>query len=59
MKNALTPVKNFVDRNKTAIIVGTVGLSAIVLQRIAINQHNKFLKENGLYEEFYALEELD
>ena len=58
MNKTLASAQAFVDRHKVAIIVGTVGLTAILLQQRAIKQHNDYLKEHGLYEEYYALEEL-
>lgn len=58
MNNALTSVKNFVDRNKVALIVGAVAITGIVIQRKALKQHDEYLKEHGLYEDYYTLEEI-
>lgn len=56
-KNPLVPVKNFVVRNERKILITTTVLSttAAVVMRSGIHQHNEFLRERGLYEEFYAL----
>lgn len=61
LKNKLSSAKNTVARNKTKILVTTtvVATGAAALMRIGIKQHNEFLKEKGLYEEFYKMDELD
>jgi hypothetical protein len=61
LKNKLTSAKNTVARNKTKILVATtvVATGAAALMRIGIKQHNEFLKEKGLYEEFYKMDEND
>lgn len=59
MNEKLATVKNFVVRNQTKILVtvAAVATTATVIQQIGIKQHNDFLKEHDLYEEFYALDE--
>lgn len=50
-----TPVpekKSFVQRHKVAITVVATSACWIVINRIALKEHNDFLKENGLYEKF-------
>jgi hypothetical protein len=49
--------KNFVVDHKTAILVYGLLLTttAAVVMRGGLAQHNAFLKEHGLYEEFYSL----
>jgi hypothetical protein len=56
---ALTSIKKFYVRNERKILVTTavVATTAAVLMRTGIKQHNDFLKEHDLYEEFYALDE--
>lgn len=55
-KTALT-AKNFVVRHKTAITVVGTAAACLYLNRLALKQHNEFLKEKGLYEEFYTPED--
>jgi len=52
-------VKKFWDANKVKILGTTTALSigAVAIMRVGIKQHNDFLKEHGLYEAFYALDE--
>lgn len=59
MKNPVTAVKNFVVKHETAI---TISATAIVttfvvagIVRTGFQQHNEFLKQHGLFEEFYNL----
>lgn len=56
-QNPLVATKNFVVKHKTKILITTtvVSTTAAVLMRTGIAQHNEFLKQHGLYEEFYAL----
>lgn len=42
---------------KVLIALTVVSTGAAVTMRTGIAQHNAFLKERGLYEEFYALTE--
>jgi hypothetical protein len=48
--------KKFVVRHKTAVAVATASV-CVALNRVALKQHNDFLKEHDLYDEFYASEE--
>lgn len=48
-----TPVRNFVNRHKVAISVTATAATCLVLNRIALRQHDEFLKEHDLYDEFY------
>jgi hypothetical protein len=57
-----SPVKtltNFVKKHERKILVTTtvVSTTAAVLMRTGLAQHNEFLREHGLYEQFYALNE--
>lgn len=56
-KSPLTSVKGFVVKHERKILVTTtvVSTTAAVLMRTGIAQHNAFLKEKGLFEEFYNL----
>lgn len=57
MKNRIVTAKNFVVRNERKILITTavVTTTAAVVMRTGIKQHNDFLKENGLYDAFYAI----
>lgn len=65
MSTATPPVKksrlcsfvNVVKKHERKILITTtvVSTTAAVLMRTGIAQHNAFLKEHGLYEEFYDL----
>lgn len=59
MNEKLASVKQFVARNERKILVTTavVTTTAAVVTRLGIKQHNDFLKENGLYEKFYEVDE--
>jgi hypothetical protein len=49
--------KKFVVRHKTAVAVVATASVCVALNRVALQQHNDFLKEHDLYDEFYASEE--
>lgn len=55
-QTALKPV-NFVRRHKVAIAVVATSAFWIALNNSSLKQHNDFLKENDLYEQFYTPEE--
>lgn len=50
--------KKFVAKHKVAIAVTATAGSCLYLNRVALRQHDDFLKEKGLYEEFYNPDEL-
>ena len=56
MKNPITPIKNFVVMNKTEILISALvaTTTAIVLLNIGKNQHDAFLTEKGLFDEYYT-----
>lgn len=56
IEKAKTSTKNFVVKHKTALTVAATTTVCFVVHRVAINQHNDFLKEHGLYEQFYTPE---
>jgi hypothetical protein len=57
MKDKTVKVVKFVRRHKVAVaIVGTAAV-CLYINRVALMQHNDFLKEKGLYEEFYFVAE--
>lgn len=45
---------NFVERHKVAIAVTATSAAWYGINRIALKQHDDFLKEHDLYEEFYT-----
>ena len=51
--------KNFVVRNKTKLLVTglVVTTTLVVVQRRALQMHNEYLKDLGLYEAYYFVEE--
>lgn len=61
IKQKVISAKNKVVANKTKILgtVAVVATTAAVIQRYALNQHDQFLKDKDLYEEFYTLNEED
>lgn len=54
MKTAAIKVKTFVAKHKEAIVVAGIAYAVASVLKTGLNQHNEFLKEKGLYEEFYA-----
>lgn len=52
-------IRKFVSRHKVAITVFATSACWIAMNRAALKQHNDFLKERGLYEEFYTPEETE
>jgi hypothetical protein len=59
MKDKLVNAKNAVVANRTKILAVTtvVATTAVAIQARAIREHNKFLKENDLYDTYYAMDE--
>lgn len=57
LKQKAIATKDFIVRHKTAIAVVGTAATAVYLNRLALKQHDEFLKEKGLYDEFYAPEE--
>lgn len=55
-KSKTQAVKKFVRKHKTAIAVVTTAAICITINRMALKQHDNFLKERGLYDEFYTPE---
>lgn len=53
MNKMYISTKNFVRRNKKALIVGATLTTVILLQNSGIQKLNEFLTEKGLFEEYY------
>jgi len=58
IKQATVSTKNFVSKHRVVIAVVTTTVVCGAINRAALKQHNEFLKEKGLYEEFYTPEEI-
>ena len=56
MKNKLTSTKNFVKKHRVAIAVTGTAATCLYLNYRAMEMHNEFLKEHGLYDQFYTPE---
>lgn len=53
IKQKAVSTKNFVQAHKVAIAVTVTSAFWIAVNRRAMKDHNEFLKEKGLYNEFY------
>jgi hypothetical protein len=57
IKSATGRVKNFVTRHKVGVaIISTAGI-CLTLNRVALRDHDEFLAQKGLLDEFYSPEE--
>ena len=56
VKNAVRSTKNFVANHKSAFAFVVGASIGIALNKTALREHDAFLKEHGLYEEFYLPE---
>jgi hypothetical protein len=54
MNKTLAIAKKFVADHKVAIAVVATATAVLAIERVGFKQHDDFLKEHGLYEEFYA-----
>lgn len=55
VKNAANRTKKFVDDHKVAIAVVATSIVWIGINRMALSDHDNFLKAHGLHDEYYAL----
>lgn len=53
MNKHLASTKKFVADHKVAITATVTASICLTLNTIALKGHNEFLKEKGLYDEFY------
>ncbi len=53
VKKTAAATKKFVEDHKVAISVTLTALVCLKLNQIVVTGHNDFLKERGLYDEFY------
>jgi len=58
MKTTLTKVKKHFVAHQTQYAWTTAGVATLVviMLRLGLSEHDDFLKEKGLYEEFYTPE---
>lgn len=52
MKN-INSIKKFVLKHKVVFAVTSTAALLTIVNKIALRQHDNFLKEHGLYDEFY------
>lgn len=57
IKQIYTRPRNFVRRHKVGLAVTATALACFALNQAALKQHNEFLAEKGLLDEFYSPEE--
>lgn len=57
IKKAIARTEKFVEDHKVGIAVTATALVCLKLNRIALRQHDNFLKEHDLYDAFYVAEE--
>lgn len=56
MMQKITSAKNFVAKHRVAIAVVGTAATCLTINRMALKQHDDFLKEHDLYETFYTPE---
>ena len=57
MENKIDSVKKFVSKHRVAIAVTATATLASVAHIAVIAQHNEFLKEHDLLDEYYNMDE--
>lgn len=57
IKNVPIKVKNFVVRHKVGVAIAGTAVAGLVWTRLAVRQHDEFLAEKGLLDEFYSPED--
>lgn len=57
MIKTLRSTKKFVANHKVAVAITVTALTCLALNKSALKQHDKFLKEHGLLEKFYHPED--
>lgn len=58
VQNAVTSTKKFVTKHKFALGAAAGLTAGLALNKWNMNQVDEFLKEHGLYEKYWAAEEL-
>lgn len=54
IKQAAARTKKFVEDHKVGIAVTVTSVCWIAINRGAVKEHDDFLREKGLYDEFYT-----
>lgn len=54
-KKTASAVTGFVYRHRTGIAFAATTLGLIAVNRLAIRDHDNFLKSKGLYNEYYCI----
>lgn len=49
-----TRLKNFAVRYRGSIAVVATAITCLAINRYALKQHDEFLKEKGLFDEYYT-----
>jgi hypothetical protein len=57
IKKIARSTRNFVEDHKVGITVVLTAATCLKINRVALRQHDEFLKEHDLYEKFYTPEE--
>lgn len=57
VKNVAVSSKKFVQRHKIAVTITATALVCGALNKAALRDHDNFLKEHGLYDEYYTVNE--
>lgn len=58
VNNAVASTKNFVHKHKVALAVTATAALGLALNKRNMNMCDEFLKEHGLYETYWAIEEV-
>lgn len=59
IKEAPARVKKFVQDHKVGLAVTATAIPLVALQLRTAKVHNDFLREKGLFDEFYSMDELN
>lgn len=57
IKKTAIRTRKFVIDHKVAVAVTATALACLKLNRMALESHDEFLKEHGLYDAFYTSED--
>lgn len=54
MRDKIISAKNFVVNHKVAIAVVSTAATCLYINRVALSEHNEFLKEHDLFDKYYT-----
>lgn len=57
LENRLKKMENFVKRHRVGIAIAGTTAFCVFMNRVALKQHEEFLADKGLLEEFYTQKE--